>query len=256
MWHGMVALAGWILWWDVARWLEAISLDKDFVSYAVLFFGLLVSLVGLGFLIFRKKWLTLSFGGLIWLGFILNFTNGPNLYLIGLGILVLSGLNSFTAIAGEATQRTKISSQVILRRGAMPFILGLFILGSFGAYKSPALDKFKDMNALPSGTERYIRLVVQNTIGKNIQVRNEKERDLVISQVSQETTHELNTFLGPYFRYAPPVLAFALFLILWGLSWIFMWISVGIGVLIFWILKKAEFVRIEEKDIKAEVLII
>jgi len=51
-------------------------------------------------------------------------------------------------------------------------------------------------------------------------------------------------------------LAFGLFLILWGLSWIFIWLSVLLGMLIFWILKKTKVVSIEERDIKAEVLIL
>ena len=35
-----------------------------------------------------------------------------------------------------------------------------------------------------------------------------------------------------------------------------MWLSVLVGIGIFWILKKTGMVRIEEKDVKAEVLVI
>ena len=138
----------------------------------------------------------------------------------------------------------------------MPLIFGLFILVSFAAFENPAFERFKNMDKLPSETEHYIKVVVENTIGKNIKVRNEAERRTVIDQVTKETTHELNTFLEPYFQYTPPALAFGLFLVLLGLSWIFVWISVGIGVLIFWILKKSRWIKIQEEDIKAEVLVI
>ena len=62
--------------------------------------------------------------------------------------------------------------------------------------------------------------------------------------------------LKPYFQYAPPLLAFGLFLVLWGLSWFFIQLSVLVGMLMFWILKKTNFVKIEKKNIEAETLVV
>ena len=250
-----IALVAWVLWWDVARWYEAFSVGQQPASFSVLFLALLVSLTGLAFLLFRKKWLALSLGSLVWLAYFSNFPLSK-LSLLGFGILILLSLKSAADISGELDQRTKINSRVILRRGMMPFLVGIFILASFAAFESPAINRFKNMQSLPSETEGYIRVLVENTIGKNIKVRTEADRKNVIDQVSKETTHELNTFLEPYFPYAPPALAFTLFLILWGLSWIFVWLSVFLGMLIFWILKKTKVVKIEEKDVKAEVLVV
>lgn len=255
LWHGLVAVTAYLLWLDIARWFEAIRLEGDFASYAVVTFAFLVVLVALGFLLFKERWLVLSFGGLTWLAFILNFgLSGLNI--TGLVILILTGLGSRSDVVSELSERVKVNSKVILRRGVVWFVLGLFVLVSFAAFQSPVFEKLGEMNTLPSESRTYIKTVVENTIGQRIETGSEAERQQIINQVSEETFREINTFLEPYFQYAPPVLAFALFLILWGLSWIFIWISVGVGMLVFWTLKKTGFVKIEEVEMKAEILIV
>lgn len=255
LWHVLVAVAAWGLWFDISAWLEAVRLEKDFASYAVVLFGLLSSLIVLGFAVFQRKWLTLSFGGLVWAGFMLNF-GLSNLNYLGLVILVLVYTWSRDDVSAESIERVKINSRVILRRGLMPVILGLFVLISFAAFQSEAFKKLGDLNKLPPETEKYVRVVVENMIGHKLEGASEKEKQQVINAVSKETVAEVNNLFGPYFQYAPPILAFTLFLTLWGFSWIFLWISVGLGVLVFWILKKTGFVRIEEREVRAEILII
>jgi len=255
VWHIVVALVALGFWFDLAKWLEAVSLEKDFASYAVILFGFLAAMIVLGFAMFRKKWLTLSFGGLTWLGFLLNF-GFSDLNHAGLIILILVYAWSRDDVYSESAERLKIKSRFILRRGLLPVILGLFILISFAAYQSPAFDNLKDMTQLPPETEKYLKVVVENTIGHRLEGASEKEKQQVINAVSKETFVELNNLFGPYFKYAPPILAFTLFLILWGLSWLFVWISVGLGVLVFWILKKGGFIKIEEQEVKAQVLVL
>src|SRR3989344_1720239 len=97
--------------------------------------------------------------------------------------------------------------------------------------------------------------VNSRTIGPRVE-GGEIEKQNIISQIAGETFREINTFLKPYFQFAPPLLAFGLFLVLWGLSWFFIWLSVLVGMLIFWILKKTKMVIIKEKDVKAEMLVI
>ncbi len=249
----LVVVAAYLFWLDVAKWLDAVRLEKDFASYAVISFALLAALIELGFLFFRSKWLALSFSLLIALAFILNF-GSSKLVFAGVLILILGSLRSRADIATELVERTKMNSLVILRRGATPLILGLFVLVSFAAFESQAFERFKNVDALPPNLEKYIRVVVENTIGQRVDIRNDAQRELIIDRVTAETFRELNIFLDPYFQYAPPLLAFTLFLILWGLSWIFIWISVWMGMLIFKVLKKSGFIRIEEKDVRAEVL--
>ena len=61
---------------------------------------------------------------------------------------------------------------------------------------------------------------------------------------------------SPYLHYAPPVLAFVLFLILYGLSWIFLWLSMLICIGVIAALRMMKFITIEERDVKAEVMVV
>ncbi|MEK7603954.1 MAG: hypothetical protein AAB461_02425, partial [Patescibacteria group bacterium] len=81
-----------------------------------------------------------------------------------------------------------------------------------------------------------------------------QKKENVIAETARVTVQQINNLLSPYFQYAPPLLAFGLFLILLGLNWIFVWLSVLAGVGIFWILKKTGFIMIKEYDIKGERL--
>src|SRR3989344_1819574 len=191
LWHVVVGLLAFGLWFDVAKWLQALSLEKDFASYAVILFCLLAAMVVLGFAIFQKQWLTLSFGGLVWLGFAANL-GFASLNWVGLAILAAVFTWSRDDVYSESAERLKIKSRFILRRGLLPVVLGLFILLSFAAFQSPAFEKIKDMNQLPPETERYLRVVVENTIGHKLEEASEKEKQQVVSAVSKETFKEIN----------------------------------------------------------------
>src|SRR3990167_9725449 len=142
----------------------------------------------------------------------------------------------------------------VVQTGAWPVITGLFILISFAVYQSPFAEELEKSEKLPSASQNFIRSIVEQTVGRQVQTNNEAEKQNIITQISKETFGEINTFLKPYFQYAPPLLAFGLFLILWGLSWIFIWLSVLLGIFVFLILKKTDMVMIEERDVKAEML--
>ena len=109
---------------------------------------------------------------------------------------------------------------------------------------------------MPSASTVFIKNIVEQTLGGQLAQVESQQKDIILNQVTQEVIREFNLWLEPYFQYAPPVLAFGLFLVLWGVGWIFIWLSVFIGLLIFQILKKAKFFRIEERNVKAEVLTI
>lgn len=58
--------------------------------------------------------------------------------------------------------------------------------------------------------------------------------------------------LDRYGRYLPPVIAFGLFLVLWGLSFIFVYAGLLVAWLIFKLLKVTGFVKIETVEVPAE----
>lgn len=254
IWHAIIASVAFGLWLDVSKWFEALRLEKGFTSYAVVTFVFLAALVMIGFALFRDRWLVLSLSGIIGLAYLINF-GVSELNFVGVGVMFLLLLQSRSDVIAEVTERTKVNSRTIVRGGIMPFMFGLFILVSFASYQSPAFGKFDKIERLPSESEKYIKVIAENTIGRKIE-GSEQEKEAVINQITAEVMREFNTVLGPYFKYAPPVLAFTLFLILWSISWIFIWLSVLAGMMIFFILKKIGFVKIEEKDVKAEILVI
>jgi len=252
----LIALLAWQFFRYVDYVLNVITPESfafDFEAIAVVNFVVLVSMISLALSLFRKKRWELVTSGIVGIIFLLFF---GWTYINLIGVLIAMSLFEYARFAGveEIDQRTKINSRMIIRRGATGVVLAFFVLVSFAAYQSPVARGIAEAEQLPSATQQLMRSVVDSVIGSQIPAGPEKEG--VINQVTSETIKQFNNILKPYFQYAPPLLAFGLFLILWGLSWIFVWLSVLVGMGIFWILKKTEMVRIEEKDVKAEVLVI
>ena len=252
-WHTLILVLSWEFWRYLSYLFE--SSTPDFEPAGVVNFIILSSVLTIGLMLFRKKWHALSFGATHGFFFLIYFGFNP-LNLLGAAILIGLLFFSRLQINSELNERFKVNSRVILRRGLMGVVLGIFVLISFAAYQSPLAKEIERSQKLPSGTEVFIRDIVENTIGPRVDTGSEAEKQNIISQITDETFREINTFLKPYFQFAPPLLAFGLFLVLWGLSWILIWLSVLVGMLIFWILKKTKIVIIKEKDVKAEMLVI
>ncbi len=254
VWHVGVGVLSWRLW----AYGQYVSFNAttgiDFEPAAVLNFVLLISLMVLGYALFQKKIWSVSVSGAVGLLF-LGYFGFTSLNLLGVGLFVLLNLYSRANAVSEITERNKINIRRSLNTGLFPVVMAFFLIISFAAYQSPAIKNLKNAKQLPSQSEVFIKTIIEKTAGGYVQ-GNPNEKLGIINQISSQTLQSLNNFLRPYFKYAPPVVAFGLFLILWSLSWIFVWLSVLLGMLIFWILKKTQIVRIEEKDVKAEVLIV
>jgi len=255
IWHGVVAVLAWMFWNYGSHVSSDVLYGTSFDGLAVLYLVLLLTAVVMGIALFQKKLWVLTLSGVV--GVMYLFTFGfTGLNLLGAGIFLLFGLYSSSNSRSEINQRTKINMRRIIQAGAWPVITGLFILISFAVYQSPFAEELEKSEKLPSASQNFIRSIVEQTVGRQVQTNNEAEKQNIITQISKETFGEINTFLKPYFQYAPPLLAFGLFLILWGLSWIFIWLSVLLGIFVFLILKKTDMVMIEERDVKAEMLVI
>jgi ABC-type multidrug transport system fused ATPase/permease subunit len=227
------------------------SFSFDFESAAIINFVILTSVISLALPLFKKRRWALASSGIIGVVFF-SFFGWTYINLVG--VLIAMSLFEYARFAGveEIDQRTKINSRMIVRRGATGVVLAFFVLVSFAAYQSPVARGIAKAEQLPSASQQLMRSVVDSVIGNQIPAGQEKES--VISRVTNETIQQFNNILKPYFQYAPPLLAFGLFLILWGLSWIFVWLSVLVGMGIFWLLKKTSFMRIGKRNVEAEVL--
>lgn len=254
--NSLIAFLSWQFFRYVDYVLNVITPDSfsfDFEALAVVNFIILVSVISLALAIFRKKKWTLATSGVVGLVYLLTF--GWNyINLIGVGITALLFLYARHDGVEEIEQRTKINSRMIVRRSASPVVMALFLLVSFAAFQSPVARGIAEARQLPSAGEQLIRSITESVVGGQIPAGPEKES--IINQVSNETFKQVNNILKPYFQYVPPLLAFGLFLILWGLSWFFIQLSVFFGMLIFWILKKIGFIKIEKYNIEVEKLII
>lgn len=217
-------------------------------------FVVLVSIISLALAVSRQKRWALVTVGVIGLVYLLIF-EPDYISLVGVGVAALLFMYARQGGVEEMDQRIKINPRMIVQRSATSVVMALFLLVSFAAFQSPVAKGIAEAEQLPSATRQLMRSMVESTIGTQIE-GGSVEKENIINQVSNETFKQINNILKPYFQYAPPLLAFGLFLILWGLSWIFVWLSVLVGMLMFWILKKVKFVKIEEKDSKIEILVV
>ncbi len=258
LWCVLVAVTSFWMWAGVQVWMRGSLFDIQNITNltitSILFLALL-SLLSIGIVVFQNRLWSTYLGLIVGVTYSLLFKIS-NLNLVGIFILVILFYHAQDLVHGEMNERFKINSRVFLRKGLMNFVIAFFVLASFAAYQSPAIEEFKNIQQLPSSSELFIKAVVEQSLGGKLQEVGAQQKDLVLNQVTQEVVREANSFLEPYFQYAPPALAFGLFLILWSVGWIFVWLAVFLGMFVFWILKKVKFFKIEERDVKAEMLII
>lgn len=255
IWHGVVIVLAWLLW-NVGQRVgfnAVTGVNIQFPSLAV--FILLTAVVVMGYIMFRqRRWsgsIAIILGGTFLMAYGWNWLN-----LVSVGIVL--GFNFWSAmrVRREINERRILNITDTFYHGLMPVVLGLFVMISFAAYQSPLLSEIKTAQQLPNQTQVIFQQLVEGTFGQKIQAPTAQQRNQLINEIASQTLQQINGVMKPYFRYAPPILAFGLFLILWGLSFLFVWCGVAVGLIIYWILKKTKVVRIEERDTKAEVLIV
>lgn len=258
-WLGLVTLGTWRLFvlGNNLKFNSVTGLDINLPSFV--WFLFVITLLGLGYVIFASSE---SYGHLS--GFI-----GM---IVGLFFMVIFGftwLNLTAAVIfwlfnvwaegraiGEAHNRIKLDVGHALTDVIFPIVLGFFVIASFAAYQSSFVDQIKKSNELPGQTEVYLQQVTNSIFGSKLGPANSPERNQAVSDIAAGTFNSINEFLKPYFQWAPPALAFGLFLLLWGLSWIFVYAGVVVSLFVFWILKKIGVVKIAEKDVKAQVIVL
>lgn len=254
-WCALVAVFSWKLW-DYGRNVAFNSVTGiDFEIPALIGFVLLTAVVVLGYILFQQKkwaWLISLLVGLTFLSYFgINKIN-----IVAVAISVVLNYWSAARVRREVGERRVLNIPDAFYHGLFPVILGLFIMISFAAYQSPLAEEIKGADQLPNQSQIFFQQIVDKTIGQKINATDPAQRERLIKEISSQTFQEVNSFLRPYFQYAPPVLAFGLFLILWGLSFVFIWLGGAVGMLLYWILKMTRVVRVEEHDVKAEVLVI
>ncbi|MBP9822333.1 MAG: hypothetical protein KBC81_02750 [Candidatus Pacebacteria bacterium] len=253
-WHALVAVLS--LWmWSYGRSVSFNGITGlNFNFPAGLAFVLEISTIALGYILFPIRRWALSIALIVGVTFMafFGFTWLNLLAVIGFGIFNLYSANN---VKGEMTNRTKLNIRVSLMSGLYAIIIGFFLMISFAAYQSQIAKDIEKTERLPSQIQTFFQQVSSQMYGSKIP-GTPKQKQAIFQQIASEAYLGINSFFKPYFKYAPPILSFALFLILLGLSWVFAWIAMGVGLLMFWVLKKTRVVRVEERDVRSEILVL
>lgn len=254
IWHIVVVALGFWMW----SYGHSVSFNSvtglNFNLPAGLAFVLLTTVIALGYVLFPSQKWALSVSGIIGLIFMvfLGFTWLNLLAVIG---FYLFNLYAVSKVEAEMLGRVKLNIRMALTHGLYPVIIGLFLMISFAAYQSQLVKDIESSKRLPSQIQTFFQQISSQMYSTKIE-GTPKQKQAIFNQIAGEAYSGINSFFQPYFRYAPPLLSFALFLILLGLSWVFAWVGIGVGLLLFWILKKTRVIRVEEREVKAEVLVI
>ncbi|MEX1063841.1 MAG: hypothetical protein WD898_00375 [Candidatus Paceibacterota bacterium] len=242
----IVGIASIIFWSWVGPWVAS---PTKFAQESVwlkplLSLGVLTALLGLAFMLLKNILWRIVASVITGLPFFVIF--GFNkFYLLAFGSLILLHLYAMKNIRAEVEQRTEIDIRIIMRRGLGMVIMPILIMVSFAFFFSPNVQASAKDNQLPPTFKQVIRTVMAGFLGGELEELPPEEREQTETAIVEEVFNRFNDFLGPYFKYFPPILAFGLFLILQGLSIAFVWLGVGISALLFLVLKRSGLVRIE-----------
>lgn len=206
-------------------------------------------LTGLTFLLFDRKtvWLVISLNLVI---FALVFNPKEITVWAGVGMALLFQLSARQAIRGESQNRLKFKLSSTLHSGMGRLITSILILISFAYFLNSGIREAAERQELPGPVHQAVRVVVGSYIRENLERQNPSLR----AQATQTVLNQITNFLKPYFVFVPPVLVFGLFLILQGLSFIFVWLGILLAMLIFRILKILKLVTIEKEQKEVEIL--
>lgn len=244
-----VAMA-FLFWWKLRPWIDDPLRfgDFDIWLWPVILFVLLAGLSGLSFLLLPKKFKLI----LVLANFLifLLFFGVKEILLLGVAISVLFQWSALNAVQGESNNRLHFKFKSVLKTGMSRLVTSLFILISFAYFVSPVVQASAVKNELPSGIQKTIQILVGNYVGENLEAQNPRLK----AETTSLVLRQINNFLKPYFKFLPPILAFALFIVLQGLSVVFVWLSVLLAFLIFIFLKIAGLVKIEKKPKEAETI--
>ena len=245
-----------VLFWYLAdKWILSptrLGDEQLWISLLVVFI-FLVSLLAISFLILNRQVLKLSLIALVAIPFFIFF-KFDLYYLLSFVLMFLFLVYAAKLIKEEAIERTKINIRLILKRGLPAIFTGFFIMISFAYFLSPAVQSIAEQEKLPPTFNQAVKQVFGVMFGSELEELTPAEREESESNFVGQVVVEANEVIKPFFKYMPPVVAFGLFLVLQGLSFVFIWLAIGIGMLAFSILKKFSFLKITEAQIKSEVL--
>lgn len=251
----VVGMVAGLFWFWVKPWVDAPTRfsEANIWLKPLITFIVLITLTGFAFMFFRNRKLQILISAVISLPFLWVF--GFNQFYLGaLALAILIFMYAAKNIQAEANERTKINISVIMQSGLPAIITPILILISFAFYFSPGTQASATSKQLPPTIKQVIEKTVGVFFGEQLNALPSQERQQTESQLVAEVIKKFTDFLEPYFQFFPPVLAFGLFLVLQGLSFLFVWLGLAVSVLLFWLFKKSGLVKINLVQKQAEEL--
>lgn len=245
---GITGISAFAFWWRTEPWINDSSRFSDVSAWLwpLILFILLSALFCLSFLLLPQK-LRLLTVSLNLIAFVVFF-GVKEVLLLAVAIPFLFQLSAISVIENESENRLKFKFRSILRPGMARLITSLLILVSFAYFLSPVIQSSAEKKEIPPVIQKTIQMLVGNYVGEDLGAESPRLK----AETTSLLLREVSDFLQPYFKFLPPILAFALFIVLQGLSVIFVWLSILLAFIIFMILKMTGLVKIEKESKEAE----
>lgn len=250
-----VAISSTLVWATTKPWLES---PVAFSGYMVLVWPAIAvvfasALTGLAWMLLVRPVERIAAILASWASFIIFWK--PDIWYVSvLPLFVLLWYESSRRIRNDVTDRHKVRVNISLGTGLTPLLLGTFLMISLGFYLLPAYHTVTP-GRVSVGVQGWLEgaysqpLIEQQLSQLPPSMQAQVKRDL-----AKSVDDWIIKILGPLGPFVPPLLAFALFLVLWSVSFIFREAAIWLGVLLFKILKTVGFIKVGEKDVKAEVI--
>lgn len=252
-----VVLTATLVWATAKPWLES---PVRFASYTILLWPSLAlilasAVAGLAWMTLESPRDRLAAAVASWASFVLFWS--PDIWYLTLlpifvGLWHLSAQRTRTDLADRHTIRITTS----LGAGLTPLMLGTFLMLSMGFYLLPANQEMS-VSEVSQGIQEQVENAYDNPIVKSqFDQLPPAMRSQVKADLGKGIDQYVRRFLGPFEQLLPPLLAFGLFLVLWSVLFIYRELAIRCGAIVFWVLKRSGFLRIEEKAVKAEVIVL
>lgn len=250
-----VAVSSTLVWAAAKPWLES---PVAFSGYMVLVWPAVAlvfasALTGLAWMLLVRPIERIAATLASWASFI--FFWKPDIWYVSvLPLFAFLWYESSRRVRNDLEDRHKVRVSTTLGTGMTPLLLGIFLMISLGFYLLPAYHTVTP-GAVSVGVQGWLEgaysqpLVEQQLSQLPPSMQAQVKRDL-----AKSVDDWVLRILGPLGPFVPPLLAFALFLVLWSVLFIFRELAIWFGVLLFKLLKAVGFIKVGEKDVKAEVI--
>lgn len=247
-----------VFWIVVKPWVAnplRLSGDVQVWLLPLILFLVLIAVEGLALMLLKEGEWRLATVLAVGLPYLVVFgVTSSRWYLLALVLMMATSWLSVRNFVTESSQRFKINIYHIMRHGLPWLVTGIMIMISFAYFLSPETQATAKNQTLPPAVKTIVEKTVATFADSQSQSLTPQQKKSLISQATDEVMKQFTDAVRPYFKYMPPILAFGLFLILQGLSFIFVFLGVWLAVLLFQILKMSGLVKITTKEVKAETI--